>query len=293
MDVPTRLGIFIVKPYLIDSHCHLHFPAYAEDGEAVLARMREKNIWGLTVGTTIATSRSAVQYAEAHQGIWAVVGYHPEHFSSSFHDEAEGDADRYSIEEIAVVARSSKKVVAIGETGLDFFRIDEDRNREQAQNDQERGLREHLSLAHAADLPVVIHCREALGRLAEIIQSEQDRGVRCRGVVHCFTGSWEEAKPLLDLGFFLSFSGVVTFPVKTIQSAEAHVHRVIERMPLERMLIETDAPYLTPVPHRGEKNEPAHVVHVAQKIAQLRLKTEEEIARQTTENAIELFHLPS
>lgn len=279
-------------PYLIDSHCHLHFPPYAEDRMDVLTRMREKRVWGITVGTTIGTSKSAVAFADQTEGVWAAVGYHPEHFTSSYHDEAEGDADIYAIEEIKNIARSSKKVVAIGETGLDFFRIDEGLA-EQGKESQEKGLRDHLALARELDLPVVIHCRDALTRLAEIFQDEQARAGQIRGVVHCFTGTWEEAKPLLDLGLHLSFAGIITFPPKKIDDTEKHVHRVIERMPLDRLLVETDAPYLTPIPFRGKRNEPTYVEYVAQKVAELRSVSMEDIARQTTQNAQALFQLPT
>lgn len=280
-----------MTPFLVDSHCHIHFPPYDADRADVLGRMKENDIWGVTVGTTIGTSKRAVEFADKTDGVWATVGYHPEHFTSTYHDEAEGDAGVYSIHELEKVARSSKKVVAIGETGLDFFRMDEGRDIEEGRARQEKGLREHIALARRLDLPVILHCRDALMRLAEIIQDEQTTHGPVRGVVHCFTGTWAEAKPLLDLGLHLSFTGIVTFPIKKTQDPEARVHRVIERMPLEQMLIETDAPYLTPVPHRGERNEPAYVEFVAQKIAELRQEALENIAKLTTTNARVLFQL--
>ncbi len=278
-------------PLLIDSHCHLHFPPYDTDREAVLEKMKSEGVWGITVGTTIGTSRGAIEFAEKTDGVWATVGYHPEHFTSSYHDEAEGDADRYSIDELRKLATSSKKVVAIGETGLDFYRIDKDRDAEQGRAQQEQGFRDHLALASELELPVVIHCREALTRLAEIVREEQENGQNIRAVVHCYTGTWEEAQPLLDLGLFLSFTGIITFPPKKTDDPEKHVHRVIERMPLERMLIETDAPFLTPVPFRGQRNEPSYVRYVAEQIAKLRGISFEEVAKQTTENAKSLFRL--
>lgn len=278
-------------PTLIDTHCHIHFPAYDANRNEVLARMREERVWGITVGTSAKTSREAVAFAEAHDGIWATAGYHPEHFSSSYHDESEGDAGEYSIDALRKVALSSKKVVAIGETGLDFFRIDEGRNIPEAKAQQEQGLRDQIKLASECDLPLVIHCRDAFMRLAEIIAEEQKNAKNIRGVIHCFTGTWKEAQPLLDLGFHLSFTGIITFPAKKTQDPETLVQRVIERMPMDKMLIETDAPWLTPIPHRGEQNEPAYVGFVAQKIAELRGMPVEEIARRTTQNARELFGL--
>jgi TatD DNase family protein len=278
-------------PRLIDSHCHLHFPAYGAAREAVLRRMREADIWAITVGTTAETSKNAIAFAEANEGVWATVGYHPEHFTSAYHDEAEGDAGSYSIERIAEIARSSKKVVAVGETGLDFYRIDEGRDRKEAIALQEQGFREHISLARDLDLPVVIHCRDALTRLAEIVQDEKEKGWNVRGVVHCYTGTCEEAKPLLDLGLHLSFTGVITFPSKKADDPAKSVHRVIEQMPLDRILIETDAPWLTPVPHRGKQNEPAYVEFVAEQIAKLRGMSLSDIERQTTKNTRLLFSL--
>lgn len=253
--------------------------------------MKEKGIWGITVGTSIGTSASAVAFADKTEGVWATVGYHPEHFTSSYHDEAEGDADDYSIDKIEALARSSKKVVAIGETGLDFFRMDEGRNVDEGKALQENEFRQHIALAKKNDLPVVIHCREALTRLAEIVLDERANGWNVRGVVHCFTGTWEEAKPLLDLGLHLSFTGIITFPPKKTDDPEKHVHRVIERMPLDKLLVETDAPYLTPVPFRGKRNEPAYVEYVAQKVAELREEDIETVAAQTTENARGLFRI--
>lgn len=278
-------------PRLIDTHCHLHFPSYDSDRAEVLDRMKKEDVWAITVGTTVGTSKSAIAFAEKTEGVWATVGYHPEHFTSSYHDEAEGDAGHYSIGEIEKLATSSKKVVAIGETGLDFFRIDEGRDIEEAKRIQETAFREHITLADKLNLPVVIHCRNALARLAEIVKEEQSNGRKVKGVVHCFTGTWEEAKPLLDLGLFLSFTGVITFPPKKTDDQEHHVHRVIERMPLDRLLVETDAPWLTPMPFRGKRNEPSYVQFVAEQVAKLRNIGLESIGEETTKNARGLFDL--
>ena len=278
-------------PFLIDSHCHLHFPAYTDDLDAVLLRMCEKQIWGVTVGTSAKTSEEGIRFAEDHENIFASVGYHPEHLTSAYHDPLEGPVEEFSIEAIERLARSSSKVVAIGETGLDFFRIDEGRDKEASKRLQEDAFRAHLHLAHALEKPVIIHCREALTRLAEIVEEEQKNGFRVEGVVHCFTGTWSEAQPLLALGLHLAFGGIITFPPKKNGDPELSVHRVIERMPLERLLVETDAPWLTPMPHRGEKNEPSYVEFVAMKVAELRGASLEEIAEKTTENTRRLFQL--
>jgi TatD DNase family protein len=280
-----------MTPRLIDSHSHIHFPGYDADRSDVLQRMKEGNIGTVTIGTTLKTSRQAVEFADATDGVWATVGYHPEHFTSAFEYQGEEDKGTYDIGELKQIAQSSKKVVAIGETGLDFFRIDEGRDIEAGKTKQENGFREQIHLAQELDLAVVIHCRDALTRLAEIVREEKERGWNVRGVVHCYTGTWEEAQPLLDLGLYLSFTGIITFPPKKSDDPEKHVHRVIERMPLDRMLIETDAPFLTPVPHRGERNEPTYVEFVARKIAELRSLGFDEISAQTTENAKTLFRI--
>jgi TatD DNase family protein len=276
---------------LLDTHCHIHFPDYAQDREEVLLRMQEEGIGGVTIGTTLKTSREAVLFAEMHENIWASVGYHPEHFTSAFVYQGEEDKEEYSIDEIKKLAQSSKKVVAIGETGLDFYRIDEGLNREEAMRKQEEGFREHIKIAHELDLTLVVHCREALSRLAEILREEQQAGRTTRTIVHCFSGTWEEAKPLLELGCYLSFAGVITFPPKKTQDPEAHVHRVIERMPLHRILVETDAPFLTPVPHRGKRNEPAYVSFVAKKIAEIRNVETGNMQQTLLQNAKDVFQI--
>lgn len=279
-------------PYLIDTHCHIHFPSFDATRVGVMQRMREKRIAAITVGTSIRTSQEGIAFAEKYDDVWATVGYHPEHLTSSYHDDSEGPPDAFDLDAIAHLARSSPNVVAIGETGLDFFRIDPHRAIEEAHHVQERVFRQHLHLAHELKKPLIIHCRDAFRRLAEILQEEQQNaGYRVEGVVHCFTGSWDEAKLLLDLGLHLSFTGIITFPLKKDTDPEHHVHRVIERMPLDRLLVETDAPWLAPIPHRGEKNEPAFVEYVAQRVAELRRTDFNDIACKTTENAQRLFQI--
>lgn len=282
-----------MRPFLIDTHCHLHFPPYALDIGAVLGRMRERNIWGITIGTALGNSERGIAFAETHLDIWATVGLHPEHLTSSFHDEHEGEVQEASLDrkKLEALAVSSKKVVAIGETGLDFFRIDEGSDSVKARLRQEESFREHLLVAHQNHLPIVIHCRDGLTRLAEILQDEVQSGRKHRGVVHSFTGTWEEAKPLLDLGFYLGVNGIATFPLRKGSLPEHAIDRTIERMPVSQLLLETDAPYLAPAPFRGKRNEPAWVEEVAKHVAKVRLASLEEIARITTENAFHLFRL--
>ncbi len=276
------------EPIYIDTHSHLHFPSFASDVDAVYSRMQNAGVWTVCVGTSAHTSRSGIEFAEKHEGVFASVGYHPEHLTSSYHDASEGEVEKFDSMEIERIASSSKKVVAIGETGLDFFRIDTDRDIIIARKMQEDAFRLHIDIARRLGKPVIIHCREALIRLAEIIREEKEKK-DFSAVVHCFTGNWEEAKPLLEMGVFLSFTGIITYPLKKTQNPADAIWRVIERMPLNQMLIETDAPWLAPIPFRGTSNEPTYVQYVAEKIAELRNMHSAEIARITTENARTFF----
>ncbi|MDO8617391.1 MAG: TatD family hydrolase [Candidatus Uhrbacteria bacterium] len=279
-----------MSPFLVDTHCHLHFPPYDEDRDAVLARMLERDIWGITIGTALGNSERGICFAEDHPNVWATVGLHPEHVTSDFQDPAEGAVvNEHQVDEtrLEALARSSKKVVAIGETGLDFYRLSQDDRA--GREAQEKEFLTHVRVAHRLHLPLVIHCRQALGRLAEIVQKEIATGQNIRGVVHSFTGTWEEAKPLLDLGLHIAVNGIATFPSKKGSDPEMAIDRTIERIPAHRLLLETDAPYLAPVPFRGKRNEPAYVEEVAKHVAKVRGITIEEIARITSENAMTLF----
>lgn len=282
-----------MRPFLIDTHAHLHFPPYDQDREQVLTRMREKGIAAITIGTSLENSRAGIRFADLQSDVWATVGLHPSHVTSSHHDEQEGDVHEKDLDvEMALkMALSSKKVVAIGEAGLDFYRFQDHPDPEQGKRDQERVFLKHIALARELDLPLVIHCREALGRLATILQAAWSEGWKPRGVVHSFTGSWEEAKPLLDLGMYIAVNGIATFPLKKTQDPKTAIDRTIEQIPFERLLLETDAPYLAPTIYRGKRNESSYIEEVAKHVAQIRGASLEAVARQTTENAIELFRL--
>lgn len=276
---------------IIDTHSHLHFPEYDQDREACLTRMQEKGIGSIVIGTTLGTSASAIRFAEQYPQVWASVGYHPEHFSSSFVYQGEEDKDEYSIEKLRALARSSPKVVAIGETGLDFYRIDEGMDIIEAKHKQEQGFREQLQLAAELDKTLVVHARDAFPDLVRVIGTEREKGIAPRVVIHCFTGSWQDAQPLLKLGCWLSFSGIITFPAKKTQDPEQAVQRVIERMPWEKILAETDAPFLAPVPYRGQRNEPAYVEEVIKKIAEIKAKDRQATEDQLLRNTQQAFSL--
>lgn len=274
-------------PRLIDTHCHLHFPAYDEDREEVLARMREQRIAAIAIGTALKNAQHAIELAQHHEGIWATVGLHPSHTTSDHVDSEEGHVDEsdVTVEALMSIARSSPKVVAIGEAGLDFYRLPDERV--SAIQTQERVFRTHIAAAKQLDLPLVIHCRDALARLAEILDEEQ----YARGVVHSFTGTWDEAKPLLDLGMHIAVNGIATFPLRKTQDPSTAINETIKHIPLDRLLVETDAPWLAPAVHRGKRNEPVWVEEVAKHVASVRGLTLDEIAITTTENAMRLFRL--
>ena len=282
-----------MTPNLIDTHCHLHFGAYDDDRKDVLARMREKNIWAITIGTNAVTSKGAINLAESEPDVFASVGFHPANLTSvTPADIEERDPEPYSIDRMKSLADSSKLVVGIGEIGLDYHHIDPNLDPNDAKDLQKKAFIEQVRMAADLDLPIIIHCRDAFDDLITVLRDLAYQGIVIKGVVHCFTENWERAQALLDVGLHLSFTGIVTFKPRTSDDPEQHVHRVIERMPLERIMVETDAPWLSPEPFRGKRNEPAFVEHISDKIAELRGISPEEAARATTENAIRLFSLP-
>lgn len=258
--------------HLIDAHAHLEMRHFKGDIEQVLERAHSAGVVHIvTVGSTLAESRRAMKIAEKYDEVSAVVGIHP-------HDAA--DVDEFAMAELEKLARR-KNVVAVGETGLDFFR---DRSPREL---QEESFRLHLALAKKTNQPVVIHVRDAYERAFEILQEEgiPERG----GQVHCFSGTAEDAKAFLDMGLHLSFTGTVTYEGKRNRN---WAQEVLQAVPLEKMMIETDCPYLTPHPMRGQRNEPAYVQLVADKIAAVKGLSADDVARVTTRNAIDFFRLP-
>ncbi|MDP3985448.1 MAG: TatD family hydrolase [bacterium] len=275
---------------LIDSHCHVHFPAYNDDRKEVLDRARTLGIRMITVGTNLATSTIACELAQNESSVWASVGMHPSHVAPSAHDAWEGPTieSNFEIEKYEALARHPK-VVAIGECGLDFYRIPETMSREAYIEKQEKLLRTQLDMAHRLDLPVIIHCRDAHEKLTGILKEYIDESkLARRGVIHCFTGTRGEAEKHVALGFYISFTGIVTFAPK--KGRENPLIEAVKSVPADRILVETDAPYLAPEPYRGKRNEPAFVREVAESIARMRSTSFEEMAKQTTENAERLFY---
>jgi len=251
---------------LVDSHCHLDFPQLQADLPGVLARMRDHGVMhALTISTTLGTFPAVLAVAKGHAHVWCSAGVHP---------DEQADGREVTLEELVRMAQD-ERVVAIGETGLDYFRVEGDTAW------QRERFRIHVRAARSLGKPLVIHTREAAADTLRILEEEGAREVG--GVMHCFTESWEVAQAAMDLGFYISFSGIVTF-----KNAK-DLKEVARRVPLERMLVETDSPYLAPVPHRGESNQPAYVRHVAEEIARLRGVALDEVARATTENFFRLF----
>jgi TatD DNase family protein len=251
---------------LVDSHCHLDFPELRADLDGVMARMRDNGVThALTISTTLETFPAVRQVAGAAPNLWCSAGVHP--------DERRDDREA-TLEDLLGMA-DDPKVVAIGETGLDYYRVEGDTEW------QRERFRTHIRAARRCGKPLVIHTRAAAEDTLKIMCEEgaEEAG----GVMHCFTETWEVAEAAIALGFHISFSGIVTF-----KNAQA-LKDVARRVPLERMLVETDSPYLAPVPHRGKSNQPAFVRHVAEEVATLRGIEVEEVARRTTENFFRLF----
>ena len=254
---------------LMDSHCHLDDPQFNNDREAVLKRAEAEGVtYFVTIGCDLVTSQRAVSLAQQHPVIYSSIGVHPHEVK---------DITPATYDELRTLAKQPK-VVAYGEIGLDYYY-----NFSPPEIQRQR-FREQIALARELRLPIIVHSRDAKEDTFAILREE--KAGELGGVFHCFTGDLEMAKTALDLGLFLSFSGIVTFP-KAIE-----LQRVAQEAPLDRMLIETDSPYLSPHPYRGKRNEPAHVQYVARKIAELRPPlTFEEIADVTRENAKRLFRM--
>lgn len=254
---------------MVDSHAHLAFSAFDNDRAEVIARLDPAGVHGwIEVGTDIEQSRQAVALAEQYEQCWATVGVHPDSVQ---------ELDEVAWVELEKLARH-EKVVAIGEVGFDFFR-------QGTREAQEPVLRRFIALAQQVHKPVVWHVRDAHAAMLEFLAGYLDKE-RPHGVIHTFSGDEAQADQYLRLGMYLSFSGVLTFPKK------AEVMQAVARaMPLERILVETDCPFLAPEPFRGKRNEPSYVRLVAEKLAQLRSLSVEEIDRATEENTKRLFDI--
>lgn len=256
--------------FLTDTHTHLDFPEFDGDREQIIEQALAAGVRTIVnVGTDLDSSRAAVALAEAHPQIYAAVGVHP-HDAKTMTEEM--------LEELRALA-SHPKVVAVGEIGLDFYRDLSPRDK------QRQAFEQQLALAREIGKPVIIHDREAHKEVMAILRRWADGCQQSVGVLHCFSGNLAMAQEAIELGFYISIAGPVTF-----QNAR-RLRELVRQLPLERLLIETDCPYLTPHPHRGKHNEPAYVKLVAQEVAHIKGLTLEKIARITSDNARELFAL--
>jgi TatD DNase family protein len=256
----------------VDSHCHLDFPEYADHLPDILARMKEAKVKNaMCISVDMPDFPKVLALAEAHEQLFATVGTHPD-----YEDTPEPTEDQL------VELAKHPKVLAIGETGLDYYRMG-DKTYADMEWQRDR-FRTHIRAAIRANKPLIIHTRSASEDTIKIMKEEGASKVA--GVMHCFTESWEVAQAAMDLGFYISFSGIVTF--KSAKDLQA----TCQQVPLERMLIETDSPYLAPIPNRGKTNEPAWVAHVGQFIADLKGVPVETVAKHTTENFKTLFKAP-
>jgi len=249
----------------VDSHCHLDFPELASELPSLLDAMRENEVThALCISVELAAWPAVVAIAHAHDNLYATVGVHPDY----------QDTEDPSVDDLVAKA-ATPKVVAIGETGLDYYRLEGDLEW------QRERFRRHIRAARATGKPLVIHTRAAADDTLAIMREEG--AAEAGGVMHCFTETWDVAKGALDLGFHISFSGIVTF------KNALELKDVARRVPLDRMLIETDSPYLAPVPHRGKRNQPAFVRFVGEEIARLRAVDVATIAEHTSNNFFRLF----
>lgn len=275
-------------PEFIDIHSHVNFAAYDEDREATVKRALDAGVWMINVGTQKDTSKSAVELAEKYEkGVYAIVGIHPIHTDKSFHDEKELGAGNKEFTSRGEVIDENyyrellkhPKVLGIGECGLDYYRCTPESEKKQRES-----FSAQIALANEVGKPLMLHVRNGLNRSAyhdalEMLKSE----AKVSGNFHFFAGSSEEAKEILDAGFFLSFTGVITFA--------RQYDDIIKNTPLNRIMTETDCPYVSPEPFRGKRNEPMHVREVVKKIAEIKREDFEKVREVLLQNALTFLEL--
>jgi len=258
---------------IIDTHSHLNFKAYDTDRGEVIKRNLESGVVCIDIGVNYKTSKAAVDLAKKSENIFSAIGIHPSEIGEEF--------DKNKYKELA----KSKKVVAIGEIGLDYYYKPKTKTRlEQFKEKQKEVFLQQLKLAEELNLPAIIHCRMAHADVIEILKnySLPATNYKLTGVIHCFTGNWEEAQKYLELGFYLGINGIIF---------KFDINETIKNCPLDKILIETDCPYLTPPMAGAERNEPIFVKHVIQKIAEIKKISFNEVALATTQNAKALFKI--
>ena len=273
---------------LIDTHAHLNFSAYKNDADEVIAKTLAEGVFMINIGSQYSTSVRAVGYAKKYEtGVWAAVGIHPLHLQSqkfSYHDpdeieevEIETAGEVFEKEKYLELAKNPK-VVAIGEVGLDYHHFDAEDDIEKLKSKQKEIFLEFIKLANVVEKPIMIHCWDAYDDLYEMLEKNP---VEKRGVIHSFVGSYKTAKKFIELGYKIGLNGIITYGIS--------YDKLIREIDLQDIILETDCPYLTPVPKKGERNEPIYVKYVAQKISQIKEISAEEVADVTTENVRKIF----
>lgn len=256
-------------PEYFDIHSHLNFPQYDADREEVIQRLKDTNTYTIVVGTDLETSESAVDLADKHTEIYACIGVHPVDNPTRFFE-------REKFEKLI----THPKVVAVGECGLDFFHSDKNDKGERER--QGKLFLEHIDFALAHDKPVMIHSRDAYGDLLDVLEPlAREHGEKLRGDVHFFAGDVDTARRFFNIGFTVSFTGVITFA--------RNYDEVIKFSPLDKIMSETDAPYVAPTPYRGKRNEPSYVSEVVKKIAEIKGEDTERVQRALIENTLNFF----
>lgn len=287
---------------LIDTHAHVNFNAFRDDADQVIKRTLAQDTWLINVGSQFETSERTVEFAQKYPTkVFAAVGLHPSHLEEGIVDEGEvhfrSRKEEFDIAAYRLLAQRPK-VVAIGEFGLDYYRLSDGESQIKTKKSKQLAVfKEQLGLARELNLPAILHCRgskenpadaylELLETLKQATAAFAGRASdKLRGVIHCFGSTLDIARKFIDLGFYIGFTGIITFP-KTDKLKE-----VVGGIPIEKILTETDCPYLTPEPYRGKRNEPLYVEFVARKIAEIKKMDFEAVAKITSQNAKELFNL--
>ncbi len=285
-------------PKYIDIHAHTNFKAFDEDRDEVISRARENDTWVINIGTQYDTSKKAVEMTNDYDGVYATIGLHPIHTSSSFHDEEElgkegeefsSRGEIFDFEKYKELAGLGK-VVAIGECGLDYFHLDKD-----SIEKQKVAFISQIELANELNIPLMLHIRNndedlntnAYADALEILKKYS----KVKGVSHFFAGTLLDARAFIDFGFYISFAGVITYPPRKNFSRSVDYQEIIKNIPIEMIIADTDSPYVAPVPYRGKRNEPAYVVEIVKKIALIKGLSQESVATQIVKNAKKLFSI--
>jgi TatD DNase family protein len=276
----------------IDIHAHINFKAFKDDGEAVIARALENDTWLINVGSQFSTSQRAVEIANKYnEGVYAIVGLHPIHLDEQFHDDEEiggkGFATHAEVfdKEKYLELLKDIKTVGIGECGLDYYHLDKD-----SIEKQKKAFIEQVELANEVKKPLMLHMRnhkddKSFNVYTDVLEILK-KYAKVKGVSHCFGGNVEDMKNFVDFGFYISFAGNITYKHKV---GFPDYEEIIKATPLDRILTDTDSPYLAPMPHRGERNEPVYVKEIVKKIAEIKNLPEEDVAEAIVDNAKKLF----